>query len=159
MILRDFEELPSGVSFLFKRRPSPLPGDLRPTWRVSLLLLMLLYSRGQKASLQKLHVLSWALHSEETRELLVKYADGEISKDEIIPRIEPSLNRAISFATAEKLVIVEAGKNLKLEPKGAAAARELEAADVFSAEKGFLQRIKPFLTEQNVKALLDWSLL
>src|SRR5687767_3185407 len=104
MVLRDFQELPSGVSFIFKRRPSPLPADLRPRWRVSLLLLILFHSRGQKASLQKLHVMNWALHSECTRGLLLRFAEGRIPKDSLIPRIEPSLTRAIDLAMAENLV-------------------------------------------------------
>jgi hypothetical protein len=40
------------LPFTFRERPRPLAGDFRPSWRVALVLLMLLHSHGQKATLQ-----------------------------------------------------------------------------------------------------------
>ena len=63
----DFPEF--DVQFSFQRRPISLPGDLRPTWRIGLLtILMVQCCRQQRSSLTRLHVLSWAVRSEENYE-------------------------------------------------------------------------------------------
>lgn len=80
------------IPFVFKRRPAPVPGDLRPAWRIALILLILFQSRQKKASLRKLHVISWAARSPINRAALIRYSKNDIPKDQIIPRVEPSLN-------------------------------------------------------------------
>lgn len=147
------------VPFTFHKRPTPLPGDLRTTWRIALLLLILFHSRAQKASLQKLHVLNWAARTEASRGLLLRFMSGSAGKDEIVPRIEPSLNRAIDFARGEGLVIVENGKNLKLTDKGVSAAREIgSTGDCLAPEKAFLQQMKSFVSERRIEDLITWDL-
>lgn len=147
------------IPFTFERRPAPLPGDLRPAWRIAFLLLILLHSRAQKASLQKLHILNWAARTEAYQTLLLRFVAGTAEKDEIIPRIEPSLNRAIDFALGERLVAVQNGKSLVLTDRGLAAAREIDgAADCLRSEKMFLRQMRSFATERNMEDLLTWSL-
>jgi hypothetical protein len=147
------------VPFSFTERPTPLPGDLRPAWRVSLILLMLLNSRGQKATLQKLHLLNSACRSEKTRNAFLRYTQGEVRKDEIIPRVEPSLIRAVNLARGEGLIEVEKGKNLKLTPKGELVANKLNGIeDCMAVEKQFLRAVGKFATETNVENLFTWNL-
>ena len=147
------------VPFSFTERPTPLAGDLRPAWRVGLLLLMLLNSRGQKATLQKLHLLNSACRSEETRRAFLRYTQGEARKDEIIPRVEPSLIRAVNLARGEGLIEVEKGKNLKLTPKGENTASQLDSTeDCMVVEKEFLRAVGKFATESNVEDLFTWNL-
>jgi hypothetical protein len=145
------------IPFIFKRRPSPVPGDLRPTWRIALILLILLNSRSKKASLRKLHVVSWAARTSVNRELFIKYSKGEIAKDEVIPRVEPSLNRAIDLARGEGLVSIDDGKNLALSASGLKAAEEINGSDdCLVEEKAFLSEIKTFANETNITGLLSW---
>lgn len=147
------------VPFTFRAQPSPLPGDLRIAWRIALLLLILLHSRGQKASLQKLHVLNWASRTAETRRLFFRFVRRTLDKDELIPRIEPSLNRAVDFALGEGLVRIENAKNLKLTPRGLGTAKQIdEAPDCLVDEKSFLHAMKSFFTERNIDDLLTWNL-
>ena len=147
------------VPFTFRERPTPLAGDLRPAWRVALVLLMLLHSRGQKATLQKLHLLNSVCRSEITRRSFLRYAEGRARKDQILPRIEPSLNRALNLARGEGLVEIEKGKNLKLTSAGLKAAKELDGtAECLEAEKTFLRSVKSFATEGNVEDLFTWNL-
>jgi hypothetical protein len=148
------------VPFRFTERPTPLAGDLRPAWRVGLILLMLLNSRGQRATLQKLHLLNSACRSEETRRCFLRYAQGDGRKDDIIPRVEPSLIRAINLARGEGLIEVEKGKNLKLTPRGVNTAKQLgDAQDCMVVEKEFLRAVGKFTTESNVESLFTWNLL
>lgn len=146
------------IPFTFRERRTPLTGDLRPAWRISLVLLMLLYSRGKKATLQKLHVLNSACRSTATRSAFLRYVQGNARKDEIIPRVEPSLNRALNLARGEGLVEVENGKNIKLTIVGLELAKRLEvAADCLEAEKSFLKQVGTFVTEGNIEKLFNWS--
>lgn len=147
------------IPFTFRERRTPLAGDLRPAWRMSLVLLMLLHSRGKKATLQKLHVLNSACRSEETRRDFLRYVEGEARKDEIIPRVEPSLNRALNLARGEGLVEVENGKNIKLTPAGLKLAKMLEETqDCLEAEKAFLKQSGGFATEGKVENLFNWNI-
>jgi hypothetical protein len=145
------------IPFIFKRRPSPVPGDLRPLWRIALVLLILLSSRSKKASLRKLHVISWAARSSINRGRFIRYSKGKIAKDEIIPRVEPSLNRAIDLARGEGLVTVDGGKSLTLSSIGLNLADEINRSeDCLIAEKQFLSEVKSFANETNIDDLLSW---
>ena len=147
------------IPFTFRERRTPLAGDLRPAWRISLILLMLLHSRGKKATLQKLHVLNSACRSERTRSDFLRYVEGAARKDEIIPRVEPSLNRALNLARGEGLVDVENGKNIKLTPAGLELAKKLDATpDCIVAEKAFLRQVGAFATEGKVENLFNWNI-
>jgi hypothetical protein len=145
------------IPFVFKRRPAPVPGDLRPAWRIALILLVLLNSRQKKASLRKLHVISWAARSSVNRLTLIRYSKGDVSKEKIIPRVEPSLNRAINLALGEGLVLIDKGKNLTLAIEGVKSAEEFNGRkDFMVEEKNFLSEIKSFATEGNIDGLLSW---
>lgn len=147
------------IPFTFRERRTPLAGDLRPAWRMSLVLLMLLYSRGKKATLQKLHVLNSVCRSARARSDFLRYVEGEARKDEIIPRVEPSLNRALNLARGEGLVEIENGKNIKLTPSGLELAKQLDAtSDTLEAEKAFLKQAGPFVTEGRVENLFNWNI-
>lgn len=147
------------IPFTFRQRPTPLVGDLRPAWRMGLILLMLLHSRGKKATLQKLHVLNSACRSMGTRRAFLSYVQGEARKDEIIPRVEPSLNRALNLSRGEGLVEIERGKNIKLTPAGLKLAKQLdETSDCLEAEKAFLKAVESFATEGRVEDLFTWNI-
>ena len=147
------------VPFQFRRRPAPVPADLRPVWRIGLLLLMLLHSPGKKATLQKLHFVNSVCRSEKTRRLFLAYSSGAARKEEVLPRIEPSLNRAVNFARAEGLVDVENGRSLKLTDSGRELAQQIEAMpDCLDEEKAFLETASPFLTEGKVEDLFTWNI-
>ena len=145
----------------FKSRPESIPGDLRPVWKICVIILMLeLASRGQKASLSKLHILNWALQSKENQTNLLNVILGKETPDTIIVRIEPSLNRALNFAKSEGLVDFIAGKNVQLTGQGLRiASLLLERDDTFIDEKTFLREIgKQNITDQFVTRLFSEGL-
>lgn len=146
------------VPFKFNLRSTPLPADLRPAWRVALVLLILFHSRGQKATLQKLHVLNSAMRTPGTRQVFIEYVEGKARRDEVIPRVEPGLNRAVNFARGEKLVEIEKGKNYRLTPKGLEAAKEIDnSKECLEIEKAFLRRVKKFVSENKIEDLFNWG--
>ena len=135
---------------VFRSRPESIPGDLRPVWRICVILLILeLASRGKKSSISKLHVLNWAIRSKENQKVLRQIINGEMSPDSISVRVEPSLDRAVSLAYGEELVEFVGGKNIRLTWQGESAVKKIIGLeDVFLEEKSFLLEIgKSKLTE------------
>jgi hypothetical protein len=144
--------------FLFTRRPESLPAELRPQWRIGVLLLVLSVSWGKKSSLKKLHVINWAIRNDNAQENLIKYMEGELPPSMVIVRFEPGLSQALAFGQAEGLWELIGGKSIQLTTKGILAAKELEAdSECFVSEKAFITRIKSHMTEQNITALLTWD--
>jgi hypothetical protein len=62
-------------------------------------------------------------------------------------RIEPWLNRAVSYAHALKLVSVDKGRSVSLTDKGIEAARIVLKLDALVEEAAFLKEVAPRLTE------------
>lgn len=104
------------VPFTFALRPSPLPADLRPVWRLTTLTMSVYHCRGDRASLEQLHVLNWALGSAETRAAFLRFLAGTRKPDDAIVRLEPSLSRAVAFALHEGLI-----QKIASRPKGTTA--------------------------------------
>src|ERR1043165_5982080 len=93
-LLMDIPELRS--PFVFRRRPVSIPADLRPAWRIGLILLLLKKCcRQGKTSLTRLHVLSWGFISREGQSQLTAAATGRLAPDSLVIRFEPFLLQAV----------------------------------------------------------------
>lgn len=153
MIERDAEKVFSipelDVEFIFRRRPVALPGDLRPTWRIGLLALLLSQCcRGQRSSLTRVHVLNWAVRSEPNHEDLMSLVEGRLPPDALIVRFDPAFNRAIDFAIGEGLVRRVDGSRIELTDSGKAFANEISAdPEVLLFEKRLASTIRQRVTE------------
>ncbi|MBB1592554.1 hypothetical protein [Achromobacter sp. UMC46] len=147
----DISEL--NVEFVFGRRPIALPGDLRPTWRIGLLMLLLAQCcRQQRSSLTRLHVLNWAMRSEENHENLMALISQQLRPDALVVRFDPAFNRAIDFALGENLVQRVDGSRIELTQQGRAfAADVLNTPDVYINEKRLIGAIKQKASETLVE--------
>ena len=147
------------VPFTFTRRPEPLPPDLRPNWRVAMLLLLLRSCRSEKASLEKLHVLNWAIRTPESRRRFLAYVKGNGNPDDVIIRFEPGLNYAIDFARGDGLIKIEKGKRVKLTDHGSSIAQQIDRnRDCMVEERRFFEEVKLFVLEKDIKTLLNWEM-
>jgi len=149
-------EIPAlDTPFVFNERPECIPGDLRPLWRIGLLLLMLyMASRGKKSSFGRLHVLNWALRSDEGRVALLGILEGRRLPGTVVVRIEPSLNRAVDFALGELLLRKVGGDRVELTSAGEAEAKRiLEQDELFVSEREYLGKVHKRLTERLVSDL------
>jgi hypothetical protein len=144
------------VPIRFRRRPISIPADLRPHWIVAIILLILWKSsRGAKSSLQKLHVLSWAIRTGRRRAALWGFITGEFSPQDILVRYEPGLDRAIKLAAAEGLIEISNHNQVQLTPKGSNAVQQIEQMEgCLVEESSFLEQLGTRLTEKQVKALV-----
>ncbi len=145
------------IRFIFKERPEAIPGDLRPLWRIGLVLLMLhTASRGGTSSFGRLHVLNWALRSEEGRDALLRILDGQLFPGTVVVRIEPSLNRAVDYAHGEGLVRRVEGNRIELTARGEAEAKRILGHEMlYQSEREFLGAIGKRVTENLVKRLFQ----
>lgn len=153
--MADFEIPELDAPFVFNRRATAVPGDLRPLWRIDLVLLMLRKCcRGGRSSFARLHVLSWASLSPESRSLLVRMLDKEETVESLIVRVEPSLNRAVDLAIGEGLIRRVNGNRYELTPAGVARADTLvETEDCLDEEKAFVEQVGRRVTESLVNEL------
>ena len=145
------------VSFNFENRPGPVPGEMRPHWKMATLLLLLNYSRGKKASLRKLHVLDWIMRNSESREKYLKYVKGELLRTSIIIRIDPGLNYTLDLIRAEGLIKLVEGKTVVMTKNGEEFVKEIEKDEnLLIDEKKFVFAIKSNIQESRIEELLDW---
>lgn len=137
------------ATFTFRRRPVALPGDLRPTWRIGLLSLLLSKCcRQQRSSLTRLHVLNWAVRSEASYEDLTALIEDKLSPDQLIVRFDPAFNRAIDFAIGEGLVKRVDGSRIELTEPGKTFAEAISMdAEVYVIEKKLIDVIKQKVSE------------
>jgi hypothetical protein len=158
------------VLFTFESRPSPLPCDLRPVWRMHLLVLLLEQCRGGVASMAQLHVLNWAVRTEETRLQFLQFLRGKRAPNQIIVRYDPSVNRAVHFAFAEGLVRHDKPESFDEKPtsqshyrviladRGRKLAEQIkDKDDCFVPEREFLESIGHKVTQKEVETLFTWS--
>lgn len=146
------------VKFTFKKRPLNLPGDLRPNWRVPLLLMMLHYCcRGGKSSLYKLHLLNWTIRDKQRQVALIASLENTPQYDGIRVQVEPSFIQAILFAAGEGLVERLENSRVKITDAGAAFVKEVEKTDCLGIERQFLKSVGLKLTEEWVTRFIAWS--
>lgn len=148
-------------------RPTPLPCDLRPIWRIAVLVLILNQCRQKRATIEQLHVMNWSMRSRRAQEQFLAYLQGRKSPNEVVVRYDPSLTRAIDFALGEgiveryeKLTSGDEGKaeyRLTLSTQGDKLANELITDEEnFVVEKAFLRDIGQKITQTQIAALFKW---
>jgi len=140
------------ADFVFTRRPFAIPGDLRPAWRIGLIVLLLKNCcYGGKSSLERLHVLSWGSRTSQSQRDLMAAAEDDLPLTSLIVRFDPFLDRAIDFAVGEKVLTHRNGKTVELTTAGRQLAIELESnPSLYLKEKLFIVSIRRSITEQLV---------
>jgi hypothetical protein len=139
-LMEEFDIL--DVQFTFKRRPLDLPGDLRPNWRVPVLVLMLRFCcRGGKSSLFKLHLLNWAIREKESQAALILSLSGSPDYSDIRIQVEPSFIRAIQFAVGEGLAERLENNRIRLAEKGRQLASDIAESNCLAEERAFLAEL------------------
>ena len=140
------------ADYIFRRRPIAIPADLRPSWRIGLIVLLLKNCcRGGKSSLGRLHVLGWASITPQNQQNLIAAAREDLPLTSILVRFDPFLDRAIDFAVGEGLLARRGGRSVELTPSGRELATDLESNDsIYGPEKRFLASIRRGITEELV---------
>ncbi|TAN72761.1 MAG: hypothetical protein EPN20_03545 [Magnetospirillum sp.] len=151
----DQMSLPTADSVVFRKRPRPVPGDLRIAWRLTVVILILGYCQKNKASLPKLHLLSNALKDSESMDRLSRILDGSLSVMAWKVSVEPALGRALDLARGEKLVVFESNASYRLSDKGEATLRMVMGDDlVLTEQKAFLLKYAKSITNTFINKLV-----
>lgn len=145
----------------FTQRPIPIPADYRPMYKIALIVLILkICSRSEKASLLKLHLLSWSLKSEANMNKTREYIASNYKRDFSVWGIEPALNRALQLAVGENLCKIVDGKSYKLTTRGSQFFNMIISdIELFQKEKAFLEYIgKNKITDRRIAEISkNWA--
>jgi hypothetical protein len=144
------------IPFTFHQRPTSLEPQFRVIWGLSILVLILyICSHGKKSSVSRLHFLSWAVRSAENRENLIELLENRHSPLAALVQYDPSFDRAIAYALAEKLVETDNGKTICLATNGQALAKQIiKTESCLEEEKDFLKQKGVLVKEEQVKIFL-----
>jgi hypothetical protein len=146
----------------FSKRPFPVPADYRPMYKIGIIVMILkICCRAETSGLLKMHLLSWALSSEENANKLQEHILSNYQTDFSVWGIEPALNRAMQFAVADRICEVVNGKNYRLTEKGHNLYSMItKDKEIFEREKLFLFFIgKNKITDSRITAMSKkWSL-
>ena len=144
--------------FTFVKRRAPLPADMRPIWRVSMITLLLrLFGRGNKASEQKLHFLLSIVRDKNKWEQVKKVIHGNELPLDLIIRFDPNVNRALLFAQAEGLTERLSSGSIQLTEKGIDYSKcIIKDSELFEDEKEFLKKFnKNDFTESRINSIIN----
>jgi hypothetical protein len=141
--------------FSFGQRPVAIPADLRATWKIGVLSLVLHNCcRQSRSSLAKLHIVNSMFYSENTAVAVSEALAGNPPMFPLAIRVEPAVNRAIDLAAGMNLVLRAASGRIELTDRGTRMARALDTSHVYEREKGILRTLGRSLTERMVLDLL-----
>ncbi len=143
-------------AFTYIERPDPIPGDLRMSWGIAILVLTLFYSRAKKSNFQKHQFIAHTERSTEGREEVRGLLAGEYRPSEVSVRVEPSLNRAVALAHSLKLVKTEKGTAVLLTDTGEQVAMAIAGGNLLAEETSFLREVAPKITDALMKRV--WRL-
>ncbi|MGF7141548.1 hypothetical protein [Roseimarinus sediminis] len=145
----------------FSKKPISVPADYRPAYKIAQICLILKHSCiGEKSSLLKLHLITWAFKSIENRQTLLAFISNSNNSDLSVWGIEPTLNRALHLAVADNFCSYQKA-NYKLEEKGLEFVKKIEEdGDILTDEISLLKQIgKKGITEKSIQNLTNkWTL-
>jgi hypothetical protein len=145
----------------FTRRKIPVSPEYRPVMKVAqCVLILFMASRGKSANLLKFQLLNWSFKLPEREKILLKLIQDPLITPPFIS-MDPSLNRALQFAVAEKLMTFSqsTGKFI-LSTKGEEFAKDImKGADVLTSEKKLLKKIGSSITDKIISILFKERLI
>ncbi|MFF1423146.1 hypothetical protein [Streptomyces sp. NPDC058280] len=145
-------------SVVFTRRPDPIPGDLRISWRLASLTLTLRRCRANTANIEQIHVLTWGLRSTQGRTAISEWFVNGRKPQDLVIRHDPSTSRTINLAIAAGLAKRNPNTSISLTSTGERWANKLwSQKGVLVPEKRFLSTLPARITQKSVSDLLDWS--
>lgn len=140
----------------FVRRPTPIPGDLRPQWRIGLLLLLFDACHGRTATPQQLHILDWVARDIQLHDDFSSMLRGDRMVGESFVRIDPALTRAVNFASACGLIVRDGSVRVRRTDRGSEIAAAIsQDDDLFTSERAFLSGLPRKLSSSVAERLFE----
>jgi len=139
----------------FSKKPISIPPEYRPSYTIGLIVLILkICCQGSKSSLLKLHLINWALKSNENKESLKKFVLSNYTESSKTWGIEPSLNRALNYSVHEGVCSIINGK-YQLQEKGEVFySKIVENTEYLNEEIDFLKFLgKRKITDNRIDSI------
>jgi hypothetical protein len=120
--------------------PLPLSGRDRIAWRIASALLCLDVCRGRSATVEQLHVLSWAVRDQHNEDALVAAWEHRAGADRLLRAWDPGLDDTLKLARASGLV----SQRPKYCPQSSAARSRMlaRASSAVSSASGYLSVVR-----------------
>ncbi|MFR0778757.1 MAG: hypothetical protein ACLSH8_04035 [Zhenhengia sp.] len=136
-------------------RPIAVPYNYRISYKVSQILLILdKCSKRGACSLEKLQIICHIFISDKAQKDLLNYIQNGTGV--FVIRFDPTVNRSINFAIAEKLIARNSKGRFNLTDKGKAVIKEIEKDDeLFKYEKTILGVVGSKLTEKKIENVIS----
>ena len=139
------------TGFTFRRGPTSVPPDIRPEWRIPLLLMMVRRCRGQVASREQLHVLNSAVLSAGSRRALMAALDGRMATRSPALQFEPAFDRAIDRAVGLGLLTTNPRGRMALTDLGHSIADTVDSDErLFTSERELLATLPRSLSQRAI---------
>lgn len=140
---------------VFDAKPDAVPYNYRISYKVTqLCLIMRLCGRGDVCSLIKLHMISYALISQDNMKKLVEFSEGTGCTP--LVRFDPAVNRALTYAIAYGLIEQQQTAKYKLTERGKQLAEQTKVSgDLMIVEINDLNTLAKKLTEAKVNEIVE----
>lgn len=99
--------------------PLPLPGRDRVAWRITSVLLCLAACRSRSATVEQLHVLSWAVRDQHNADALVASWERRAGSARLLRAWDPRLDDTLKLARASGLITQRTNGRQELSESGA----------------------------------------
>ena len=143
----------AGKRVVFSDKPYAVPIEMRPLWRICLILLAIDVVSGSKRYLDitKVNILVWMLIRKSKWEEYENFLSGR-SLDLPLVSVDTATYKAVEFALAKNLATLDSGR-IHLTGESDALISLMRENEIMDEEFNFLSRNGKYLTEKKVKAL------
>jgi hypothetical protein len=127
----------------FRSQPHPIPADARVAYKLAQVAIVLHSFNRNSASIENLHLFTWALQSKRARQMLLSWWSGSRFASTITQRSDPHLPVALNVGLIRGMVRISGASHnrVSLQPPGIQFAQQIELdGDLMSAEKAFIRQ-------------------
>lgn len=144
------------MELIISKKPFSISTNARIFYRIIQLLLIMHYTgrtSNKVVPLMKIHLLIWALQSQEREKLLVKSKNSDYQVSIGIWNIDKNTNQALTYMHEDDLCSIDK-KNYALTENGKNLLKKIiDDKTIFIEEKKFLENIGSSLTDVNITKL------
>lgn len=132
-----------------------IPIEMRPLWRISLIIISIIIVSGEKKylDLKKVNILVWMLIRKNRWE---EYEDYLLGRTDNIPlvSVDTTTYKAVEFSIAKKLIKIEnENGRLYITEDGEKLFAVLMENDIMNEERNFLEQVGKKLSDNKIKGL------
>lgn len=141
----------------FQIRPQPIPGDRRSSWRLCVTLLLLRKGRANRLAMEHLHVLWWAVRSQEAQEQFIRALGDARRPEDVIVRFDPALAYTVDLAQGFGFVMLD-GDKVQITPAGLAVSDMVwNQQDALLSIRSYLRQLPNKISGKQFQQILEWG--